>query len=410
MKKMYLAFVLLAIGIISSAQAIATVSDLNGTVKMNNDYSNGQFHTTIGNKFHMKGNVSGNVGNMSGHMGMNVSGNASGSIGNMSGNASINASMNTSSNTNMTVRPPKIKRPTMVCAQYIRNVTRARMLSRREFRMRIGKDLDKIRAEIILAGMNATINKTIEYGANATKLNDLKNEFVSVLDEMNASTGKEYIQNARLLMQITVQFRKEAHSIPELEKNASDVMSAVTSAMKAEREKMKGEFDKEMGMAKEIGLAVFDLHICLAQEKLNRFYNMGFNVTSAQQILDEIKDMRSQLESAYDSGNKTEVVRIKVEIAHKWGEFHRAFIKVNAKIIRYQYMRAKRKLIKAIEILKRHGRDVSPINRKIQALDEMKDRLSNQTDMEEFARNFTNLNNEIKTKMEMSINARGEKR
>ncbi len=303
------------------------------------------------------------------------------------------------------VRPPKVKLPENVCASYIVNVTRARVLAREQFREKVGKELDMIRANTILAGMNIVIEKGEEYGANVSVLIELKNEFVEIMNSLNVSAGPEYRENAKLLIQIARQFRMEAHKIPELAEHSQEIKEAVKEAMKQEKMKHQEEIREGLELAKEVGLAVFDLHICLAQEKLNRFYNLGFNVTEAQEILDDIKDMRDDLEAAYDSGNRTEVAMVKVEIARMWGEFHRAFVRLNSKVMKYQFERAKEKLTQAMNKLQQMGVDTSKMQEKLEKLERMTKHLENESSLEEFNEKFNELNQEIKGKAKVKIPA-----
>ncbi len=303
------------------------------------------------------------------------------------------------------VKPPEMKLPENVCASYIVNVTRAKVLAREQFREKVGKDLDMVRANIILAGMNVVIEKGEEYGANVSVLVELKNEFVEVMNSINMSAGPEYRENAKLLMQIAQQFRMEAHKIPELVEHSQEVKDAVKEAMKQEKLKHQVKIKEGLELAKEVGLAVFDLHICLAQEKINRFYNLGFNVTEAQEILNQIKDMRDDLEAAYDSGNRTEVAMVKSEIARMWGEFHRAFVQLNSKVMKYQFEKAKEKLTQAMNKLQQMGVDTSKMQEKLEKLERLSKQLGNESSLEEFNEKFNELNQEIKGKAKMKMPA-----
>ncbi len=303
------------------------------------------------------------------------------------------------------VKPPAVKLPENVCASYIVNVTRAKVLAQEQFREKVGKGLDYVRAQIILTGMNVVIEKGEEYGANVSVLVELKDEFVEIMNSLNVSAGPEYKENAKLLIQIAKQFRMEAHKIPELVEHSQEIKEAVKEAMKQERIKHQVQIKEGLELAKEVGLAVFDLHICLAQEKLNRFYNLGFNVTEAQKILDEIKDMRDDLEAAYNSGNRTEVAMVKAEIARMWGEFHRAFVRLNGKVMKYQFEKAKEKLTQAMNKLQQMGVDTSKMQEKLEELENMSKQLGSGSNLEQFNKEFNELNQEIKGKAKIKMPA-----
>ncbi len=342
--------------------------------------------------------------NINASMNMNLA-NVSNQSGNWNG-SNVKAIGKKIMNISFNLRHRAVNKSERVCAVEVSNLARATSLARPMEAMKIGKKLDNARADVMLVGMNATIDKAEEYGANVSQLVELRDSFVNALNDLkNSETRQEYKQNAKLVMQIVKEFRQTAHQIPELENHASEVKEYVKNEMDNAREKVRAIKEENWEKAKEIGLAVFDLHVCLAEEKINRFYNIGFNTSLAEEKLDEVKNLRDALVSAYDSKNMTEAAKVKVEIARKWGEFHRSFLKVEKKVIEYRYIQAKERVQQAINRLEDKGVNTTKLRQRLNELDERITKLnSTDTSIGEFNKRYEELNKDIANKVREKLN------
>ncbi len=369
------------VSLMGTTLAIAMVTDMNGTVVYTNNDSENTTH--IMTATHVRVEVT------------NDSAEA---------NTSANIKMpKTTVKANATNREQiRKERPVVTnslvrdkCSQILRNAT-MQIRAEEKNKVTVGKNMDEIRANVILAGMNATINMGYKYNANVSTLVNLKDKFIEYISQLkNVNSSNEHRKIAREMERLILQFRKEAHNIPELEQHAEDVRAAVANTMKQEKEKYNEKMREEYNKAKIIGLAVFDLHVCKAQEKIDRMAELGVNITNAQEKLNEISAMRDELEAAYDSGNRTEVAKIKVEIAHKWREFYQSFMRANAEMVRKRFEIAKEKMVKAIQRMKSMKRDTSQIENQLNELDRRANKIKNPEEIKQFISDYNRLNKRI---------------
>ncbi len=375
--------------LIAPVYAWSQITDLNGTIKATNNYSSGEIHATAKVGIRVKTNDTRH------RYGMNHR------------NVSERQNMGDRTGAKRTKNryQPVIshREKTNYCAEYVRNVTELKKLSAERHRYNIGKRLDVLRARVILAGMNATINKAQEYNANTSGLISIRDRFMQEINELNKSTDTGYRARVHDIVMLVVRFRKEAHKIPELDQHTDEVKTAVIQAMDKERNKIKQVMMEEIRFAEKVGLAVFDLHVCMAEQKLRHMAEMGINTTEAEIALSNIKTMRQELINAYESGNRTKVAIVKSKIAKKWRDVYKAFVEMNGGLLARKYVRARSIILPVIQKLKQRGVDVSDIENKMRKLDEEAKMVKTLDDQKRFMKGFNELNKELAKKIRANI-------
>ncbi len=166
--------------------------------------------------------------------------------------------------------------------------------------------------------MNKTIEKLDELGVNTTELSNLIDEYYDKYEELQEAE-EEKMEIVSELKEIIREFRETAESLTE---DFRTIESEVKQEMENE---LSGIKEATWEHLKEVALNVFDTKVEAAEHNLDVFEANGVDVTELRTMLDEIKAMRSDLETAYDEMNRTKIIEVNKEIREKWIEFRKAY-------------------------------------------------------------------------------------
>ncbi|MFH1751369.1 MAG: hypothetical protein ABH821_00290 [archaeon] len=172
--------------------------------------------------------------------------------------------------------------------------------------------------EIQKTSMTAVIDyiKEISSETDAGKLTELFDEFnvkTETVDELNTHVGLNNL--VRELIGITSDFSKERQKLMT-ENNGKPLvlLARIVTALndnKTELDSLKNAFWEKN---KENSLEIFDIRAERAENTLNALELLKFDVSEARDKLNEIKDKRSELESALEEQKGLEVLKVQLEI------------------------------------------------------------------------------------------------
>lgn len=155
-----------------------------------------------------------------------------------------------------------------------------------------------------LIGMDAVIEFAGELGNDTTGLEELRDEFKTVIENIEGVLSSEekdplgrHVAEAR---KIANEFRKTSNEL--LEDKVGEARERVRKAIAEDKDGVLAEeADKIRAEEGTHGLRSFDAHVENAQRKIDRLVKVGFNVREAQEKLEEIKDNRPALVEATDA-------------------------------------------------------------------------------------------------------------
>jgi ElaB/YqjD/DUF883 family membrane-anchored ribosome-binding protein len=155
-----------------------------------------------------------------------------------------------------------------------------------------------------LIGMDAVIEFAGELGKNTTELEELRNEFNTVIENIEgvlSSDEKDPLgRHVAAARRIANEFRKKSKEL--LGDEVDEARERVRKAIAEDREGILArEADKIRAEEYSHGLNSFDAHVRNAQKKINRLIKAGLNVSEAEEKLEEIRDKRPALVEAIEA-------------------------------------------------------------------------------------------------------------
>lgn len=189
-------------------------------------------------------------------------------------------------------------------------------------------EIRQARIAILTKTQEISMQAVIDYmeevsnGSGHSKLESIKDEFVDQADTLQTLTTHVGVNNAlRGLRDVTTDFRvKTRERMTEHHGRPLVLLGNIAIAIadhKDELDDLRGAYwDKR----KENELEIFDIRIERGQKILDKLEEHGYNITEAQEKLDEIEAKRDDLEDALDSQNHLEVIAVQVEIFRLSGE------------------------------------------------------------------------------------------
>jgi hypothetical protein len=176
-------------------------------------------------------------------------------------------------------------------------------------------------AEAVVDEADAVIEEVEAVGGDASALEGIHDEMHEVIDRIrNAATREERAAAVADLRALVREFRDEAHTHKKLESRSAEVRAKAREAREKALDKVKERRKAIIAHHGVVALRVFDLHVCLAESKINRLENAGVDVTEARATLEQLKGLRDDLEAAISGGNRTELKRVHREIVSLWKE------------------------------------------------------------------------------------------
>lgn len=167
-------------------------------------------------------------------------------------------------------------------------------------------------------GMETIIDyvNEISNGTGTSELSSLLDDFNSKKSEISGLTTHVALNNElRSLKQITAQFRQETRN--QLVNNhgkVGDLAVQIKLALDEASDEISSLKDTYWEIRKKNELAIFDLRVDRAQTILDKLDENGYDITEAQEKLDEIKAMRDDFENALNSQDNMEVLSVQAEI------------------------------------------------------------------------------------------------
>ena len=121
--------------------------------------------------------------------------------------------------------------------------------------------------------------------------------------------------------------------------------------------------------AKEVALKVFDLHVCLAEEKINKVFNFGFNTTRLDQLLQDMNDLRPALEQAVESEDKAQIKEVQNQIRAIWKKLRKAHLVKEARKFTHRITQLQERTQRTIDRLKENGINTTSLEAGAAAVD-----------------------------------------
>ena len=153
-------------------------------------------------------------------------------------------------------------------------------------------------------GMEAIIGYVESLGKDTSKLVTLKDNFVSLADQLNAAAEKNDYKGGKSIisqMKDTVaSFRKETLSL--VAGNEAGAKDALNAALEANSDYFDSLVTEAREARKDRNLEFFDLALARAQGRLDKAKEKGVDVSALQAKLDEISSLRSAFVDAMNEG------------------------------------------------------------------------------------------------------------
>jgi tetratricopeptide (TPR) repeat protein len=156
----------------------------------------------------------------------------------------------------------------------------------------------------------------ISNGTGTSELSSLLEDFREKEGMIESFTTHIGLNNGiRELKQITVQFRKETKiQLTANNGKALELLNRIKTALDENSDEIDTLKDEYWQTRKELTLEIFDIRVERAQTILDKLHENEYDVSEAQAKLDEIKDMRDELEIALESRDNAEILSVNVEI------------------------------------------------------------------------------------------------
>ncbi|NJD76690.1 MAG: hypothetical protein FIB08_06265 [Candidatus Methanoperedens sp.] len=159
-------------------------------------------------------------------------------------------------------------------------------------------------AEKHRVGMEALIGYVEAQGKDASKLSTLKENFVSLMDQLRAAAEKnDYQLGKKLVTQMkdtVASFKTEVK--PLVAGNETAAKGALDAALLQNSDYFDSLVTEAREARKDRNLEFFDLAAARAQGRLDKAKEKGIDVSALQAKLDEITELRSELLDAMNAG------------------------------------------------------------------------------------------------------------
>jgi len=170
--------------------------------------------------------------------------------------------------------------------------------------------------------LEVSMEATIEYideisdGAGTSDLTSLLGDFREQTGEIETLTTHVALNNAiRQLGEITGDFRTETRQqLIEYKGNGLQLLAKIQEALDENEDELDELEDEYWETAKENTLEIFDIYVDFAQDVLDKLQEHGYDITEAQEKLDEIKYKKDDLEDALESRDYDEIKEVISEI------------------------------------------------------------------------------------------------
>jgi hypothetical protein len=167
-------------------------------------------------------------------------------------------------------------------------------------------------------GLKASIDyiDVISNGTGVDDLNSYLSDFQNQYDIITSITTHVGLNNAiRQIKQITKDFRQELRSqITTYSGNGLTLLNEIKLAIEDNQTYIDGLESQYWTVKKTNDLDIFDMRVDRAQDILDKLKNRGYNITEAQNKLNEIIDKRTDLEAALDQKDYDEIGKVLREI------------------------------------------------------------------------------------------------
>lgn len=153
-------------------------------------------------------------------------------------------------------------------------------------------------------GMDALIGFFEDAGRDATKLESLKEEFISEKSRLESAADSRDVPLGRgaldSMRKTVASFRTEARSLAG--GNTTGAVLAVSAALSANREYLDSLVSDARSARRDRNIELFDIVVARAQARLDFAAGRGVNASALQAKLDGITDGRSALLEAMNAG------------------------------------------------------------------------------------------------------------
>ena len=187
-----------------------------------------------------------------------------------------------------------------------------------------------------LAEMQAVIDVGVENGVDVSELEAIIAEVKEKFDALDINDEEAYGNLISEIKELISDFREAAHEIVELKEFSAQINEQVRES----RQQTEGEVNALREQAKvkasTTALAVFDLHVCNTERKIQALQERDMNGTltsGANEKFGEVKVLREKLNEALRSGDKEEVKLVDKEIKDTWANFRQAFLGAQKNIV-----------------------------------------------------------------------------
>ncbi len=164
------------------------------------------------------------------------------------------------------------------------------------------------------------INELEQRGKETEELGEILNE-ISVA-YMEAHRAEDPEERAQEMKEKAQQFRNK------FEESAGDEAEEIRNksrerAQEAE-EHMEAVRKEAWGNARNAALNVFQNRIEAAENKIEAYQQAGFNTEEMESSLEDLRNMETELEQAYEGGDREELREVKESIREEWKSIMRA--------------------------------------------------------------------------------------
>jgi len=217
-----------------------------------------------------------------------------------------------------------------------------------------------------LAEMQAVINVGLENDVSVSQLEAIMAEAKEKFDAIDVTDRESYRQSISEIRELISEFRETAHEIEGLDAFSEQIMEALHEARLEVEDEVKAWREQARVEASEVALAVFDLHVCIAEKRVEALERRDLNGTFTGEVnekFDALKDLRTSLEAALLSGDREEVKLVDREIKDAWRDFRHIFLDALRDIVNDFKEKVKVRLGKIKDRFTKVGEDTAELDR-----------------------------------------------
>ncbi len=230
---------------------------------------------------------------------------------------------------------------------------------------------DNVAVQEKIIAMKAVIKKAKEFNADANELEGLQSDLEGANDELDDLAGEPgYNAKVQEIKNIIRQFKERSHAMAELEGNEAEVLDEIENDLNNAEPDINADRNRARVQARETLLGVFDLHVCLAKEKMDRLSARNIDVNAMIENIQAMEALREEYQLALEVWDRNAMKGVNARIRTRWKQIRRNNWRAQAAKVVNSAETARTRLQATITTLQENGADTAQIEAALQRMDE----------------------------------------